>query len=182
MVTCCCGRCSLILLGILAIVAVASDAAAQESRSELVARELVQLMDTGKLESIAAKDPSDPDRFVAGLYFSGLQLLIVSAKYSAPALLTTRLSKKEFRDVYVDLNSASDPKTKIFIEDLSADGLRARPKGDGGSDTWEAAGKRIVFDGDRKKQNLSDKEYDDGFAKADAEYAKILALLVAAAK
>ena len=53
-------------------------------------------------------------------------MMVVSAKYSVPQLLDDKLAKKDYRDVYIDLNSASIPETKIFIEDLGADGLKAK--------------------------------------------------------
>ena len=40
-------------------------------------------------------------------------------------LLTDKLGKKEYRDVYIDLNSASVPESKVFITDIGADGLKA---------------------------------------------------------
>jgi len=73
------------------------------------------------MDSIAAADPAQPGTFVAALYFANTQFLIVSAKYTVPQLLNDRLTKKEYRDVYIDLNSASVPESKVFIEDLAAD-------------------------------------------------------------
>src|SRR5438132_3976604 len=99
-----------------AVVAVSLTAplSAQESKSAPLAKQLAAALDAAKLDSIAAKDPSAPDVFVAALYFPGSQLLVVSAKYTVPQLLTDRLMKKEFRDVYIDLNSASVPASKVF--------------------------------------------------------------------
>ena len=39
---------------------------------------------------------------MAALYFPGTQLLVISAKYTAPQLLMDRLKKKEFRDIYLE--------------------------------------------------------------------------------
>src|SRR5258705_154778 len=82
-------------------------ALAQESKSAPLAKQLAAALDAGKLDSIAAHDPSAPDIFVAALYFPGLQLLVVSGKYAVPQLLNDRVGKKEYRDVYLDLNGAS---------------------------------------------------------------------------
>ena len=68
------------------------------------------------MDSIAAADTSQPGTFVAALYFANTQFLVVSAKYAVPQLLNDRLAKKEYRDVYIDLNSASVPEAKVFIE------------------------------------------------------------------
>src|SRR3982751_3494712 len=102
---------------------------AQESKSTPLARQLIAALDTAKLDSIAARDPIAPDTYVAALYIPGSPLLIVSAKYTAPQLLEIRLAKKEFRDVYIDLSSASVPDTKVFIQDAGSDGMKPKREG-----------------------------------------------------
>src|SRR4051812_37007635 len=82
-------------------------ASAQESKSAAIARQLVQTLDAAKLDSVAAPDPATPGAFVAALYIPGTQLLVVSAKYAAPPLLVDRITAKDYRAVYVDLQSAS---------------------------------------------------------------------------
>src|SRR5258706_6446881 len=115
--------------GILVVALVLGPAAtspAQDSKSSSLAKQLAAALDAAKLDSIAAKDPAGSDVYVGALYIPGFQLLTVSAKYSAPILLDGRLGKKEYRDVYIDLNSASTPGSKFFVEDLGLDGLRAK--------------------------------------------------------
>ncbi|HEY3380514.1 MAG TPA: hypothetical protein VGK32_02035, partial [Vicinamibacterales bacterium] len=68
--------------------------AAQELKSAPLAKELAQLLDTAKLDAVAAKDPSTADGFVAALYFPGSQLLVVSARYAVPPLLAEKIAKK----------------------------------------------------------------------------------------
>ncbi len=170
---------SLVALVVLTLAAAAS---AQESKSASLARQLAAALDAAKLDSIAAKDPSAPDLFVAALYFPGTQLLVVSAKYSVPQLLNERLTKREYRDVYLDLNGASVPDTKVFIEDPGADGLKARREENQAFDAVKMGGKRTMFDGDWKKQKLSEPEYLKAFSTADERYAEILAALLAQAK
>src|SRR5687767_9221868 len=118
------------LLGISVAAAVcfapASTYAQDTTKTTGLVGELVKLMDAAKADSIAAPVPGAPDQFVGALYFSGSQLLVVSAKYSAPQLLTEKLAKKSYQDIYIDLNSASVPNTKVFISDLGADGLKAK--------------------------------------------------------
>jgi hypothetical protein len=169
-------------LVVLTALSIAAPAPAQDSKSTALARELATTLDAAKLDSIAAKDPSAPDTFVAALYFQGVQLLVVSAKYTAPQLLDTRITKKEYRDLYIDLSSASVPATKVFIEDLGADGLRVKHEDNKGSDTFELAGARTVFDGDWKKQKMAEADYMKAFSSADDRYAQMLAALVAQAK
>ena len=169
------------LAGALAL-AVSASALAQESKSVALAKELSAALDAGKLDSIAAKDPEKPDVFFGALYFPGVQLLVVSAQYAAPALMTERLAKKDYREIYLDLSSASVPSSKVFIEDLGANGLAAKPGNNEAFDAYDAAGKRITFDGDWKKQQMSEDDYMKAFAAADARYSAVLAALIAQAK
>src|SRR5438045_2739333 len=125
-------------------------AADQESRSAPVAKELVQALEAAKLENIAAPDPADPGSFIAALYIPGTQLLVVSAKYAAPPLLTERIKTNDYMGVYVDLQSASIRGSKVFVQDAGADGLRVKPDGEQAADSVEQADKTIVFDGEPK--------------------------------
>jgi hypothetical protein len=160
----------------------ATAALAQESKSAPLAKQLAAALDTAKLDSIAASDPSAPDVFVAALYFPGMQLLVVSGKYAVPQLLTDRVGKKEYRDVYLDLNGASVAETKVFIEDPGADGLKVKREDNQPFDQCELAGKRTAFTGDWKTQKMSEQDYMKAFAAADDRYAHILTALLAQAK
>ena len=157
-------------------------ASAQDSKSAPLAKQLAAALDEGKLDSIAAKDPSAPDAFVAALYFPGLQLLVISGKYSVPQLLTERVGRKEYRDVYLDLNGASIADTKVFIEDPGADGLRAKREDNQAFDQCEIAGKRTMFNGDWKTQKMSEQDYMKAYSAADDRYSQILTALLAQAK
>jgi hypothetical protein len=158
-------------------------AAAQDSKSAALAKELTGILDQAKLDAIAAKDPASPDAYVAALYFAGSQLLVVSARYAVPVLLNEQLAKKTYREVYIDLNSASIAGTKTFIVDLLADGLKAkRAEGQAAYDTFESPKQRFAFDGDWKSQKLTEEEYTSAFTAADEAYAKMLAALIAQAK
>ena len=150
----------------------------QEANSAPLAAKLAAALDAAKAVNIAAKDPSQPDVFVAALYMPGLQLLVISGKYAAPVLFDQRLAAREYREVYLDLNGASEPESKVFIEDLLADGLRARPNNQP-PDSVDVAGKRTVFDGDWGEQNLSRDEYMATFSTVDQRYAEALDLLLA---
>lgn len=166
------------LFALAAILALAASPSAtfQESKSGAAARELGQELDRLKLDAIAAADPDDPGTFVAALYFPGATLLVVSARYAAPTLLADKMAKKEYRDVYIDLNSASIAGTKIFVMDQAADGLVARP-GDSAADTWEQGTATTAFDGDWRQAKQTEEEYARTFQQADERYARILTLL-----
>ena len=158
----------------------ARPASAQDSKSAPLAKQLATALDAAKLDTIAAKDPDAPDVFVAALYFPGAQLLAVSGRYSVPQLLNDRLSKKEYRDVYLDLNGAATAKT--FIEDPGADGLKAKRESNQPFDQAEMAGKRTKFDGDWKQQKMSEQDYMKAFSAADDRYAQMLTALLAQLK
>jgi hypothetical protein len=169
------------LCGVLTV-SFAATVTAQESKSAALAKQLAAALDAGQLDSIAAKDPASPDTFIGALYFKGIQLLVVSARYTAPSLLTDKLAQKNYRDVYIDLNSASVPESKIFIEDLGADGLKAKHEDNTPYDSYENAGKRTAFDGDWKKQKISEQDYMKTFSTADDRYSQMLTALLAQAK
>ena len=155
---------------------------AQEGKSAALAKQLAAALDAAKLDSIAAKDPTAADTFVAALYFPGAQLLVVSAKYSAPQLLDARLGKKEYRDTYIDLSSASVPESKVFVQDGGADGLKAKREENQAFDIYELAGKPTVFDGDWKRQKVSEQDYMKAYTAADDRYSAMLTALLAQMK
>jgi len=154
---------------------------AQAPKSAAAARQLGSVLEAQKLDSIAAVDPDAPDRFVAALYFPGTQLLVVSAQYSAPSLLLDKIAKKDYRDVYIDLNAASVPGTKVFVMDHGADGLSPRPE-EGVADSWEQGNKTVALDGDWRRAKLTEQDYMSAFSSADEQYARMLSVLADAAR
>jgi hypothetical protein len=170
-----------VMIGLVAFLSTAP--AYADSKSAAIAKELAQQLDSSKLSHIAARDPEDPTRFVAAMYFPGMQIVTVSGKYSVPVLLNEKLIQRKYQDIYVDLSSASERGSRITIEDLRCDGLPAeRNKAGGPADAWEQGANRVVFDWDWKKQKLTEKDFLDRLATADAQYARILGLLLAEAK
>ncbi len=157
-------------------------ARAQDVKSADLAKQLAQLLDEKKLDAIAAADPQTAGAFAAALYYPGTELLVVSAKYAAPSLLTDKIAQKNYRDVYVDLSSASVAGSKIFVMDIGADGLVPKPKGDTPADSIERGNTSVAFDGEYKKAKMSEAEYTKAFTQADADYAQILQLLIAKLK
>jgi hypothetical protein len=156
--------------------------AAQNSKSTAAVKDLVQALTAGKLDAIAAVDPAEPGTFAAALYIEGSQLLVVSAKYAAPPLLIAKIKTKEYRDVYIDLSSASVAGSKVFIIDMNCDGLMAKPGDNAAPDSWEGGNQQVSFDGEWKKAKLTEEQYMKAFSQADDRYVRILALLTAQAK
>jgi hypothetical protein len=167
---------------LLAALVLAGPLSAQESKSAALARQLASALEGAKLTSVAARDPATEDVFIGALYLPGLQLIAISARYAAPALLAPRLVKREYRDIYIELNSATERGSRVVVSDLGLNGLVARPEGDEPADSYDAAGRSIRFNRDWRGQGLSEEEYLKAFAEADERYARMLSALLAELK
>ena len=89
-------------------------------------------------------------------------------------LLNDKIAKKDYKEVYTDLNSAYVEGTKCFVMDIGADGMKAK-KDDTRIDACDIGAKSYTFDGDWKKQKFdSEDAYSKAFNEADARYAKML--------
>ncbi len=152
----------------------------QDSKSAALASELARLLDEQKLDSVAAQQADDT--YVGALYFPGTQLLVVGGKYASPARMKDLLSKKDYREVYMDLSSASDQKTRVFIMDLGVNGLRFKREDNQPFDTADVAGKSWTFDGDWGRAKISEDEYRKSFTTTDEQYAQMLQALITALK
>jgi hypothetical protein len=149
---------------------------AQDPQSAAPARELAQLLAARQLDSFAARLPTAPDEFAATMAIPG-QLIVVWAKFSAPAVLNEKILTHKYRDAYIDLNSASDPATRNFITDLGADGIRKGGKNQP-ADSHDVGTKSIRFDGSWREDKMSEKDYMQALTDADAAYSRVLAHLV----
>jgi len=110
------------------------------------------------------------------LAFPG-QMIVVWAKFSAPAVLNERIINKQYREVYIDLNSASDPESRHMITDIGADGVM-RGERNQPADSYDVGSKSILFDGDWREDKMSEDDYDKAHAEADAAYSKVLSVLL----
>jgi hypothetical protein len=162
----------------LALLTVPAAAAAQDVKSGDLAKQLTLLLDTKKLDSVAAADAANPGTYIAAVYIPGTQLLVVSAKYTQPSLLTDLIARKDFRGVYVELTSASIQSTKTLVMDAYANGLLPKPAGDQPPDSIDRAGTESRFDGAWKKAKIPEADYLKNFGDADAAYSHLLQMLV----
>lgn len=149
------------LVGVLVVLLNSSNGYAQQSAA--LAEELAQLLNGAQLDAIAAKDSEGTDRYVAALAFPG-QLIVVSARYEVPMYIEAKISNGEYREVYLDLNGASIPDTKVLITDVGADGLMS---GDETADMVDTGSGPALFDGD---------------ADAEVQYVRMLNALIAEAR
>lgn len=169
-------------LAVLAIVltAVPRLAHSQASTSSTMAKELVQELAKRQLTTVAVKDPERADVYAAANYLPGIELIAVSARSTSPAYLDSMIATKRYDEAYATLNQASVADGKLFLQDMRADGLTPAPVNGGSFDiAYENVVKTILFNGDWKKQGLSEVEYRKAFEQVNARYTRILALLLA---
>lgn len=166
---------------VLAMVLAPSLSSAQQSKSATLAAELSKLLDARKLDSIAARGPADGE-YIGALYFPGSQLLVVGARYEGRDRMNLMLGARQYRDIYIDLNSASIPDSKVFVSDLGADGLRFDREGNQPWDTADVGGKSYNFDGDWGRAKISRDEYAKVYQSTDEHYTRMLEALLAELK
>ena len=154
---------------------------AQDARSPALALELARTMGDQQLQAIGAVDPEQPDRYIAAMLFPGIQLLAVAATPQVPALARQELDQRRYTELYGTLHQAIVPDSKFFVQDMGADGLT-----DKGADSVDIIDKRavkqLIFDGSPSRHQMTDKEYQQHFAKADEQYSRVLTALIASAK
>jgi hypothetical protein len=92
--------------------------------------------------------------------------------------MDAQLAGKNYRDVYIDLNSASVKDSKVLIADLGANGLQSTRRNNQPYDTVDTGGKSYAFDGEWGRAKLSEQEYTKAFQTTDTEYAQMLEALV----
>jgi hypothetical protein len=166
------------LAGAVVLAVLPARAAAQGSTSEPLAMELSELMSSAQLDAVAGPDPSEENRFVAALAFPG-QLLVVSARYEVPVYIEQRIAAGQFRDIYIDLNSRSIAGSKVLVTDSGANGLHAT--GDTVDMVDDGSG-IFRLDGEWRDKDMSRSEYEAAVAEADAQYARMLSVLIEAAR
>ncbi len=152
---------------------------AQDAKSPANAAILVELMDQAKLESFTVKQSGETDRYVSVLYIPKSQLLVVSARYPSPPAMDATIARKDYRGAYADLNSSTMREGKLFVMDLEADGLHPTRQRDQPFDIiYDDGVTQTTFDGDWRKQKLSEDEYRARFTSADDRYTQMLASLI----
>lgn len=145
------------------VVVVGAGAPALAQESAELATELAKLLEANGLDAIAARDTEGTDRFVAALAPPGL-LLVVSARYEVPMYVEAKIESAQYREVYIDLNAASIPETKVLITDAGADGLSTA---DDAGDMLDTGSGPSKFDGEPA---------------AEAQYSRMLRALIAQAR
>jgi len=144
-------------------------------------KELTDLLTAQKLEAVATR--LDNDTFAAALYIPGSELVALSAKYVAPAFLNEKILGRKYQDAYADLSTTTATDSKLLIEDIKADGIRAQPgKGESSDIVTRGAGAPFQLDGKWKERKLAQDDYTKVFLDAETSYRKILEALIAELK
>ena len=151
-------------------------AQAPASKSAPLATELVKLLDSMKLDSVAGSRSAN--EYVAAMYFPGSQLVVVNAKTTVPDRMKYLILQKSYKDLYVELNGAVDQASKTFISDLGANGLQFKREKNQPFDTVDAAGKSMPLDGDWRKAKISEQEYTKIYQAHDEAYSQMLQALI----
>ena len=92
-------------------------------------------------------------------------------------MLREELSKKQHEEVYAALQTASIPDSRVFFQDLNADGLHAKP-GASGDVMCARSVNQTSFDGNPARHDLSQAVYAEKCAAADMSYSRLLDLLI----
>jgi hypothetical protein len=148
-------------------------------------KELASALTAKKLEAFALSEAGSPGRYVAVLHQPGIQILVVSAAYERSSDMDYRFYQKDYMNAYLDLRSGMLSKDRVIIEDAGVDGLVALPGKSPLYDSITVGADRLVFDGmfqDPKKKDTAKKltqaDYMQKFADADAKYTRLLGLLI----
>lgn len=147
---------------------------AQELRSPSLVQELASLMTAAKLEAIALQDPEAPDRFIAAMLFPQVQLLMVTAGHSSSDYVKWQIDQKQYKEVYGLLQQSGLTETRLFFQDLGADGLPL--PGHDSVDVMYERGVQTLFDGEGK--NGGKQAYEKKLREADARYSRLLQLAI----
>ena len=104
----------------------------------------------GAVEAISSKEApghrcarsGEEGRYVAAMHMAGVQIPVISAKYSAPALIREKLLSNKYQDIYVDLSSASERASRISSTICKGDGIFAPSRRIRPSTSTKPAGRR----------------------------------------
>lgn len=163
------------VLAVVSWTAVPSVLRAQVSSANL-AMELVSQLDQRKLDSIAA--PAGGGEWVAALHLGGSELLVVKGRVTAGSSLESMMTRRAYRELYIAINSAAEPESKLLVSDVGANGLRDTRENRAPADTVEMGERRRAFDGDWGKAGMTEAEYRSAFRAADEQYTRMLQALL----
>jgi hypothetical protein len=157
----------------------AATAGAQAPSSASLTRQLTDTLTARHADAWAVRDPSDPARFIAALYVPGSQLLVVATPYAAPEVIDARVAQRDYRQAYIDLQTATAPAGRFFVQDMNADGFAVDGARGSVDIVYRDGTERTILNGDWKAQKLTEAEYVQRRADAEARYVSMLTALIA---
>ncbi|MGE0812536.1 MAG: hypothetical protein AB7O93_04290 [Vicinamibacterales bacterium] len=170
-----------VILGACGLALAPTLAPGQDLHSAPAVERLVTLMRDAGLQSFATKLDGGPDLYVSAMLFPDVQLLVVLGRHQAPGAIDAKIAAKDYQGAYADHNGSTIREGKLFVMDMQADGLAARPSSGAAFDiAYEDGERETRFDGDWKKQKLSQADYKTRIASIDDRYTKAVEQLIAA--
>jgi hypothetical protein len=106
------------------------------------------------------------------MYYPGVQMLVVSARCPAPAAVQAQIAAGQYRDAYRSLNSDGIPASKLFVQDMDADGLRTDAK-QTPDVVYQQVVHQTVLNGD-----VRDSKYRQNLSQVDPAYSRDLRALL----
>ena len=174
------GRAGWTVLLSAAVVITLDAAGVRRPASADAVRPLVRLLNRSGQRAIAVADPRRHGFFVAALY-TGSDIFLVRARHPAPEELNQQIHARRYQRVFFALRATPTPSEKVLVYDAQADGIHAQPGANDSCDEVREDDLRMVrFNGDLTGQHLTMTEYADKMAAVDAQYSRLLKLLVSA--
>ena len=114
------------------------------------------------------------------MLFPGVQLLVISARSPATPYVESQLNAAGYSNVYAALQQGV-PESKIFVQDMGADGLLGSEGGTADVVYMRGREQRIL-NGDHKAAGMSESAYAELVRDTDSHYSALLTLLLQAVK
>jgi hypothetical protein len=148
--------------------------------TDALAQRLVSLLHRHDRQTVAAHDPSDPQRIIAAMRLGRSQLIVAAGVPDVPGVAAW-LREGRHDAVYRVLTSVPVPKDGYVLYDLNGLGLRSqRDPGEAFDMFHPFEGVQVAFDGDWQAQRLTAASYCDTFSRVDDQYRMALTALLSA--
>lgn len=150
------------------------------AQSVAAAKDVVDLMTKSNRDCVVMEHNSVFGGYVAALLIPGAKLTVVTARFKDTTSMAYKIYQKDCMGAYADLTAAIDAMDRVIVDDISANGLIATPKGDTPRDAITRDGKTMKFDGDKnalKQAKMTADDFNKAFASADETYTQLLRLL-----
>lgn len=138
-----------------------------------LAYRLASLMAELEIETVAARDNTEPRRYVAAWHVQGAPLLTVGARTQAWRQIEDDLRSRRDAAVYFHLVRESEVEGRWLVEDHGADGLRITSRAGEPDVAYESVVNMVIFD----RRSLTSST-ETALVAAERQYMHMLGLLV----